>query len=131
MKFHTRKWVKPEDLNPNKSLFGGKLLAWIDEEAALYSVVQLENSHVVTKYMSEINFMASAKQGDIVEIGIDVVKFGTTSLVLRCEVRNKMTHETIITVDNITMVNLDEFGKPIPHGKTKIEYVKDRLENKI
>lgn len=130
MKFHTRKWVKPEDLNPNKSLFGGKLLAWIDEEAALYSVVQLENSHVVTKYMSEINFMASAKQGDIVEIGIDVVKFGRTSLVLRCEVRNKMTHETIITVDNITMVNLDENGKPIPHGKTKIEYVKDRLENK-
>ena len=130
MKFHTRKWVKPEDLNPNKSLFGGKLLAWIDEEAALYSVIQLENSHVVTKYMSEINFMASAKQGDIVEIGIDVVKFGTTSLVLRCEVRNKMTHETIITVDNITMVNLDEFGKPIPHGKTKIEYVKDRLADK-
>ncbi len=130
MKFHTRKWVKPEDLNPNKSLFGGKLLAWIDEEAALYSVVQLENSHVVTKYMSEINFMASAKQGDIVEIGIDVVKFGTTSLVLRCEVRNKMTHETIITVDNITMVNLDENGKPIPHGKTKIEYVKDRLADK-
>ena len=69
MKFHTRKWVKPEDLNPNKSLFGGKLLAWIDEEAALYSIIQLENPHVVTKFMSEINFMASAKEGDIIEIG--------------------------------------------------------------
>ena len=22
MNFHTRKWVKPEDLNPNQSLFG-------------------------------------------------------------------------------------------------------------
>ncbi|MBQ0147650.1 MAG: acyl-CoA thioesterase [Flavobacteriaceae bacterium] len=127
MRFHTRKWVKPEDLNPNRSLFGGKLLAWIDEEAALYSVVQLENPHVVTKFMSEINFMASAKQGDIVEIGIDVVKFGNTSLILRCEVRNMMTHEKIITVDNITMVNLDEDGKPKPHGKKKIEFVKDRL----
>ncbi|MBF0596925.1 acyl-CoA thioesterase [Faecalibacter rhinopitheci] len=127
MRFHTRKWVKPEDLNPNRSLFGGKLLAWIDEEAALYSVVQLENPHVVTKFMSEINFMASAKQGDIVEIGIDVVKFGNTSLILRCEVRNMMTHEKIITVDNITMVNLDEEGKPKPHGKKKIEFVKDRL----
>lgn len=131
MKFHTRKWVKPEDLNPNRSLFGGRLLAWIDEEAALYSVVQLENPHVVTKYMSEINFMASAKQGDIVEIGIDVVKFGRTSLILRCEVRNMMTRETIITVENITMVNLDEHGRPMPHGKTKVEYVKDRLQNKI
>ena len=131
MKFHTRKWVKPEDLNPNRSLFGGKLLAWIDEEAALYSVVQLENPHVVTKYMSEINFMASALQGDIVEIGIDVVKFGRTSLVLRCEVRNMMTRETIITVDNITMVNLDENGAPKPHGKTQIEYVKDRLAGSL
>ncbi|WP_297334028.1 hotdog domain-containing protein [Flavobacterium sp.] len=128
MKFHTRKWVKPEDLNPNGTLFGGKLLAWIDEEAALYSIIQLENPHVVTKYMSEINFMSSAKQGDIVEIGIDVVKFGTTSITLRSEVRNKMTQEKIITVDNITMVNLDSLGRPSAHGKTKIEYVEDRLK---
>jgi len=28
MRFHTRKWVKPEDLNPNGTLFGGRLLAW-------------------------------------------------------------------------------------------------------
>lgn len=129
MRFHTRKWVKPQDLNANKTLFGGTLLAWIDEEAALYSIIQLENKHVVTKYISEINFMSSAREGDIVEIGMDVVKFGNSSLVLKCKVRNKMTHETIITVDNITMVNLDEQGKPKAHGKTKIEFVKDRLGN--
>ncbi|HRV55878.1 MAG TPA: hotdog domain-containing protein [Mangrovimonas sp.] len=127
MRFHTRKWVKPEDLNANETLFGGKLLAWIDEEAALYSIIQLENPRVVTKFMSEINFMSSAKQGDIVEIGIEVTKFGKSSLTLNCEVRNKMTRETIITVDSIVMVNLDENGKAKPHGKTKIEYVRDRL----
>uniref|UniRef100_UPI00404A713B acyl-CoA thioesterase n=1 Tax=Flavobacterium sp. TaxID=239 RepID=UPI00404A713B len=130
MKFHTRKWVKPEDLNANGSLFGGKLLSWIDEEAALYTIIQFENQKVVTKYMSEINFMSSAKQGDIIEIGMDVVKFGKTSLVLKCEVRNKMTHETIITIDNITMVNLGSDGKSKPHGKTEIEYVAQRLKDK-
>lgn len=127
MRFHTRKWVKPEDLNPNGTLFGGKLLAWIDEELALYSIVQLQNPKVVTKYMSEINFKSSACQGDIVEIGIDVVKFGNTSLVLKCAVRNMMTREIIITIDKTTMVNLDEEGKPKAHGKTQIEFVKDRL----
>lgn len=127
MRFHTRKWVKPEDLNANGTLFGGKLLAWIDEEAALYSIIQLENNKVVTKYMSEINFMSSAQKGDIIEIGIEVVTFGKTSLCLNCEVRNKMNRETIITVDNIIMVNLGKDGKPTPHGKTKIEFVKDRL----
>lgn len=131
MRFHTRKWVKPQDLNPNKTLFGGTLLAWIDEEAALYSIVQLENPHVVTKFMSEINFMSSAREGDVIEIGMDVVKFGNSSLVLKCVVRNMMTHENIITVENITMVNLDEDGKPKPHGKTEIEFVKNRLSKKV
>jgi acyl-CoA thioesterase YciA len=128
MRFHTRKWVKPEDLNPNHSLFGGKLLAWIDEEAALYSIVQLENPRVVTKHMSEINFISSAKQGDIIEIGLDAVKFGNSSLILKCEVRNMMTRETIITIDSITMVSLGENGKPKAHGKTQVEYVRDRMK---
>lgn len=127
MRFHTRKWVKPEDLNPNGSLFGGQLLAWIDEEAALYTIIQFENSKIVTKFISEINFMSSAVQGDIVELGIEVIKFGKSSLTLKCEARNKMTRETILTVDNIVMVNLGADGKPAPHGKTKIEFVKDRL----
>ncbi|NRB82904.1 MAG: acyl-CoA thioesterase [Winogradskyella sp.] len=128
MRFHTRKWVKPEDLNPNGTLFGGQLLAWIDEEAALYTIIQLENSKIVTKYMSEINFMASAKKGDIVEIGIEVTKFGRTSITMKCEARNKMTRETILTVENMTMVNLGPEGKPAPHGKTEVEFVKNRLE---
>ena len=127
MRFNTRKWVKPEDLNANGTLFGGKLLSWIDEEAILYSIIQLENKRVVTKYMSEINFMSSAVVGDIVEIGIQVVRFGTSSLTLRCEARNKMNHETIVTVDQLIVVNLDEEGKPRPHGKTRVEYVSERL----
>ena len=130
MNYHTRKWIKPEDLNPNHSLFGGRLLQWIDEEAALYAIIQLENSRAVTKYISEINFVSSAKQGDIIEIGIEAVEFGRTSLSLRCEVRNKMTHQIIITIDKLVFVGLDENGNPKPHGKTKIEYVADRLSEK-
>ncbi|WP_107039603.1 acyl-CoA thioesterase [Brumimicrobium mesophilum] len=129
MRFHTRKWVKPEDLNPNGTLFGGRLLEWIDEEAALYSIIQLENSKTVTKFISEIDFQSSAHQGDIIEIGIEVIKFGNASLTLKCEVRNKMTRKTIITVDRIVMVSLDENGNAKPHGKTKVEFVKDRLKD--
>ncbi|MAY83458.1 MAG: acyl-CoA thioesterase [Flavobacteriales bacterium] len=128
MNFYTRKWVKPEDLNPNNNLFGGRLLQWIDEEAALYTMIQLENKKIATKFMSEINFISSAKQGDIVELGIQVEKFGRTSITLSCVARNKMTRKNILTIDNITMVNLGEDGKPTPHGKTKVEYVKDRVE---
>lgn len=121
MIFNTRQWVKPEDLNPNGSLFGGKLLAWIDEELALFAIVELNNPRIVTKFLSEIDFKSSAKQGDIIEIGIDIVKYGRTSITLTCEARNIMTREVILTIDKITMVSLDENGVPTPHGKTGLK----------
>ena len=127
MNYHTRKWIKPEDLNPNHTLFGGRLLQWIDEEAALYAIVQLETPRCVTKYISEINFISSARQGDIIEIGIEATAFGHTSITLTCELRNMMTRHKIITIDKIIFVGVDENGKPTEHGKTKIEYVSDRL----
>jgi acyl-CoA thioesterase YciA len=126
LKFRTRKWVKPEDLNPNNSLFGGKLLQWIDEEAVIYAIIQLENNKIVTKLMSEINFISSPHQGDIIELGIVATHFGRTSLTLRCEVRNKITQEKILTIDKMVFVNLDEKGNPKPHGKTEITLGRER-----
>ncbi len=128
MNFHTRKWIKPEDLNPNGTLFGGSLLRWIDEEAAIYSIVQLGNNRAVTRYISEINFVSSARQGDIIELGITATSFGRTSITLRCEVRNKITRKSILTIEKIVFVNLDENGNPVPHGKTHITYIKDQFE---
>ena len=127
MNFHTRKWVKPEDLNPNHSLFGGRLLQWIDEEAVIYAIVQLANPYVVTKFISEINFIKAPKQGDIIEIGIIATHFGNTSLTMRCEVRNMLTREPILNIDKLVFVNLNENGIPAAHGKTAITYIKDRL----
>jgi acyl-CoA hydrolase len=122
MNFHTRKWVKPEDLNPNGTLFGGTLLRWIDEEAVIYAIVQLGNPQVVTKYISEINFVSSAKQGDIIELGIKATHFGNTSITLTCQVRNKITRKSILTIDQLVFVNLGPDGTPQPHGKTEITY---------
>ncbi|NQD78743.1 acyl-CoA thioesterase [Pseudomonas seleniipraecipitans] len=129
MNFHTRKWVKPEDLNPNGTLFGGSLLKWIDEEAAIYAIIQLGSQRVVTKLISEINFVSSARQSDIIELGITASEFGRTSVTLRCEVRNKITRKSILTIDKMVFVNLDENGQPAPHGKTEISYIKDQFKD--
>ncbi|RKQ35387.1 acyl-CoA thioesterase [Kocuria tytonis] len=125
--FRTRKWVKPEDLNANGTLFGGSLLRWIDEEAAIYAIVQLGNQRAVTKYMSEIEFVASAVQGDIIEMGLTATTFGRTSLTMRAQVRNVITGELILSIDKIVFVNLDEDGQPAPHGYTEITYDRDRI----
>lgn len=107
----------PEDLNPNGSLFGGRLLSWIDAEAAIFAMVQLgQDRHLVTKFISEINFVSSAKQGEVIEMGVDIIKCGTTSITLRAVVRNLMTKAVIIDISEIVFVNLDASGCPAPHG---------------
>jgi len=129
--FRTRKWVKPEDLNANGTLFGGSLLRWIDEEAAIYAIVQLGNQRAVTKYMSEINFVSSAEQGDIIEMGLTATHFGRTSLTMRAQVRNMITRDLILSIDKIVFVNLDKDGVPAPHGFTEITYDRDRIPTTV
>ncbi|CCD41340.1 cytosolic long-chain acyl-CoA thioester hydrolase family protein [Candidatus Paraburkholderia kirkii UZHbot1] len=109
-------------------MFGGSLLRWIDEEAAIYAISQLGNQRVVTKFMSEINFVSSARQGDIIELGITATHFGRTSVTLRAEVRNKITRKSILTVEKMVFVNLNEQGKPAPHGRTQIRYADELFE---
>jgi len=116
MRFFSRKLIKPEDLNAHGTLFGGSVLSWIDEESAIFVTCQLNKGNIVTKYMSEINFVSSAGLGDIIEIGMETVKFGRTSITVRCEVRHKFTKETIIKIDEIVFVHLGEDGSPAPHN---------------
>lgn len=115
MRFFSRKLIKPQDLNAHGTLFGGSVLSWVDEESAIFVTCQLNKGNIVTKYMSEINFVSSAGLGDIIEIGMETVKFGRTSITVRCEVRNKFSKETIIKIDEIVFVHLGKDGKPEPH----------------
>ena len=119
MQFYSRKIIKPQDLNNNGTLFGGAVLSWIDEEAAIFVACQLGKKNIGTKYMSEINFVHSGELGDVIEIGMETVKFGTTSITVRCEVRTKFSEKTIITIEKIVFVHVDEYGRPKAHGITE------------
>lgn len=121
MIYRTRKLIRPEHLNPRGSLFGGICLKWIDEEAAIYAICQLGTSNIVTKVVSEINFMSPARNGDIVEIGCEVTKLGTSSITLSVDIRNKTTKESIVKIEKMVFVHVDESGKSYPHGVTQIK----------
>lgn len=119
MNFYSRKWIKPQDMNSHGTLFGGAVLSWIDEEAAIFVSCQLGKGNLVTKFMSEIDFVSTAGLGDIIEIGMETVGFGKTSITVRCVVRNKFTKQTIIKIDKIVFVHIDEHGRPTPHNVTE------------
>ena len=119
MRFMSRRLVMPNDLNYANALFGGRALEWIDEEAAIFAICQLGTNFLVTKHIGAISFESPAKQGDVVEFGLDTKKLGTTSITVRCLMRNKATQKTICLADDIVFVKIDpETGQPAPHNKT-------------
>ncbi|MDP7591781.1 MAG: hotdog domain-containing protein, partial [Litorilituus sp.] len=125
MRFLSRRLVMPNDLNYANSLFGGRALEWIDEEAAIYAICQLETNCLVTKHIGEISFESAAMQGDVVEFGLATKKVGSSSITITCLVRNKATKKTICLADDIVFVKVDPVTrKPAPHGKTLEQLIK-------
>ena len=125
MRFLSRRLVMPNDLNYANALFGGRALEWIDEEAAIYAICQLESNYLVTKRIGEISFESPALSGDVVEFGLETKKVGRTSITVSCLVRNKATKKTICFADDIVFVRVDPESKaPMPHGKTMEELQK-------
>lgn len=116
LKFRTRKVVKPEDLNCQQTLFGGRLLAWIDEECGIYCACQMKTKTLITKYISEMNFISAARLGEVIEIGVTTEKVGRTSITVSCLVREKLTERVIIKIDRIVFVAVNETGRPVRHA---------------
>ncbi|MGB0937375.1 MAG: acyl-CoA thioesterase [Colwellia sp.] len=131
MRFLSRRLVMPNDLNYANSLFGGRALEWIDEEAAIYAICQLETNCLVTKHIGEISFESPAMQGDIVEFGLETKKVGNSSITVTCLVRNKATKKTICLADDIVFVQVDpKTRQPMKHGKT-LEMLNQRLSKEM
>ena len=116
LKFRTRKAIRPEDLNCQHTLFGGRLMSWIDEECGIYCGCQMRTPMIITKYFSEMNFVSPAYMGEVVEIGVDTVAVGRTSLTVSCIVREKTSQRIIIKIDRIVFVAVNEKGRPTRHA---------------
>jgi acyl-CoA hydrolase len=119
MQYNSRRVVMYNHLNSAGVLFGGQALAWIDEESGIYAACQMGTTRIVTKKMSAVEFNNSANLGDILSIGTEVVRVGTTSLTVKCEIRNRTTDKVIVMVDEVVFVALGEDNRPKAHGITQ------------
>jgi len=119
-----RKLVMQSDLNPGGRLFGGDLLRWVDEAAALYAFCQLRSYRVVTLKLSESIFKIPVELGDFLEFDCTVLKFGKTSLTIHVSVctkiiRNMDVRREVFATD-VTFVSIDADGTPVAHGCTEV-----------
>ncbi|MFC3884722.1 acyl-CoA thioesterase [Bacillus songklensis] len=110
--------VLPPDTNHLGSIFGGKVLAYIDEIAAI-SAMKHSRSTVVTASIDSVNFLSSVKAGDILTLESFVTGTGNTSMEVYVRVHRenlKTGEQTLTTTSFVTMVAVDDEGnsKPVP-----------------
>ena len=78
-----RRLVMPKDLNAANRLFGGTMMAWMDEAAALYVMCQTNSCNIVTRKVSEIEFTKPVSQGDFLSFEAEITNIGRTSLTVK------------------------------------------------
>ncbi|MGR9047748.1 acyl-CoA thioesterase [Halobacillus faecis] len=108
--------VLPPDTNHLDTIFGGKVLSYIDEIAAL-TAMKHSNCVVVTASIDSVDFLSSAKVGDALTLEACVTSTGRTSMEVYVKVfaddllkgRKVMTTESFLT-----MVAVDVEGRPTP-----------------
>jgi len=109
--------VMYSDLNAAGRLFGGRLLAWIDEATAMTAMRIMRTNRIVTKKFGEVVFEAPGMLGDFVEIWCRPEREGTTSLTLDCRIMVRKVHSEEakqICRSTVVYVALDESGRPKP-----------------
>lgn len=108
------KLVLPPDTNHMGTIFGGTVLAYIDEIAAIAAMKHSKNV-VVTASIDTVNFLCSAKIGDILILEGVVVSTGRTSMevYVKVECEHLQTSKrTITTTAILTMVAVNSEGSP-------------------
>ena len=106
----------PRDTNGHGTIFGGVLLAYIDQAGAVATRPFCEL--VVTVKMNEVVFHEPVYVGDVVSFYAKIVKVGRTSITVKVTVTaerwRKPGHVVKVTEAEVVYVNVGEGGRPKP-----------------
>ncbi|WP_404456071.1 acyl-CoA thioesterase [Virgibacillus necropolis] len=108
--------VLPPDTNTHGTLFGGKLMAHIDDVAAIAAVRHARET-VVTASTDSVDFLAPVKEGDSICVEAFVTWTHNTSMevFVKAVTEHLLTGERkVCTTAFLTFVAVDKNGKPIP-----------------
>lgn len=106
----THRLVLPGDLNQFGFLFGGRLLAWIDEASWIAASLDYPHCQFVTVAMDKVEFHHSVRQGTILRILCTLEREGTTSVTYRVAVIDENDGPSPKFTTGITFVSVDDRG---------------------
>ena len=110
----THRLVLPGDLNQYGFLFGGRLLAWIDEASWIAASLAYPHCQLVTVAMDTVEFHHSVREGTILKIICEHVHEGTTSVRYAVRVIDEKAGCHAIFTTRVTFVNVDDAGRKRP-----------------
>lgn len=96
-----------KDVGLNNNLFGGNLMSWIDETAAIFALKTTGEKRLVTLRFGEIFFKKPVKIGDIVDFYCFDVLIKNTSITFK--IKANIDNELVFLTD-CTFVAVDENG---------------------
>lgn len=107
-------WVLPSDTNALGTIFGGRIMEWIDMGAAIVAHRHCRKV-CVTASMDTLNFISPVHLGDIVilKASINYTHRSSMEIGVRIEAENALTGVRRHTASAyLTFVALDENGRP-------------------
>lgn len=120
--------IRPDHLNGFNRLFGGILMQWIDEVAAVVAQ-RHSGANVTTASVDNLTFLKGAYQNDMVIIKGKVTWVGNTSMEICVDtyVESLNGERTHINNAHFMMIALDENDKPIAVPKLILETDDEKL----
>jgi acyl-CoA thioesterase YciA len=110
----------PADTNPNGDIFGGWIMARVDQAGAVLPS-RIARGRIATVAVNQFLFKQPVSVGDLLSFYARVERIGTTSVTVHVEVlaeRNPANPQVVkVTEANLTYVAIDRDGRPrpIPH----------------
>lgn len=109
-----------KDVGAHGNLFGGIMMAWLDESAAILSCQFARSNRMVTLVANEIRFIQPVKVGDIAQIKGKIERIGKTSVTVKLVVNSidpETQSERNVCETSMVFVNIDKWGNKAPIKK--------------
>lgn len=114
------KIVMPPVENHRGQLFGGALLAWMDETAGI-AAMRYAGTEVATVAVKEVRFLKPIPGGALADVTAQVTEVGNSSIQVKLEVMSQNhpdQEKRVLAADAVFVcVAMDENGNPVKAGR--------------
>lgn len=117
MELITTHVCKASDVGFHGNLFGGQMLAWLDEAAAAYACQMCDTPRMVTVKVETVHFKLPVRPHQIIKIYGKLLEIGKTSVKISLEARRHSPYNSqqkIVCDTVMTFVRIDGDGDPVP-----------------